>query len=102
MSKGTVSPDVERAIRETATHVAVHGGSVRHATGRMRDRSVSIRDVVKVLKTGSIEPDPEHTTGVGDPRYRVVGTDYDGDPLTVVVAVPQDPDAPVAIITLLG
>ena len=59
---------------------------VRHVRERARERNVDERDVEHVLMNGSVG-EPTRDERHGNWRFRVTGTDVDGEDLTVIVAL---------------
>ena len=58
-----------------------------HARERCRERNFDRRDVENVLKTGRFGHQPSWDERYGNWKYRVSGTDLDGESLTVIVAI---------------
>jgi hypothetical protein len=66
-----------------------------HAAQRMRERSISRSEVEKILKAGSVirwETDVR-----GRETWRVAGRDEDGEKIEVVIALTDNPTAPVLV-----
>ena len=59
---------------------------VRHARERAHTRNFDERDVEHVLENGIVD-EPVRDERYGNWKYRVSGTDVDGEDLTVIVAL---------------
>lgn len=77
-------PEAVRVIRQLAAH-SLNVAAVHHARLRMRQRGVSMQDVVRVLQRGAITEGP-FVSGAGNWRMNVTGRSA-GEELTVVVEI---------------
>lgn len=59
----------------------------RHLRERMRERAFTMDDVRRVLLYGVVGPSPEWNSEYQNWVYVVRGSDYDNDPLAIVVAI---------------
>ena len=59
----------------------------RHAYRRAAQRQLDRRDVQRVLTTGTVGANPEWNDQFQNWRYRVTGTDLDGEKLTLIIAL---------------
>ena len=59
----------------------------RHARQRAAARRFDRRDVQHVLRTGTVGGKPEWDSRFENWKYRVTGTDLDGQELTLIVAL---------------
>lgn len=53
----------------------------------MRERRFSVDDILSVLRRGTVAANPEWDEQRGTWKYQVSYRDYDGIPLTVVIAI---------------
>lgn len=85
--KPPLSPQqVAEAIREALEP----GGRIlpsRHFRERGQERDVTTQDAFAVLEGGTVAPTPRWNQRTGTWNYDVHGTDVDGEPLTVRIAV---------------
>lgn len=58
-----------------------------HCRRRMRERGVDDLDIVHVLKEGQIIREAEWDSDHSDWKYRVEGTDIEGDDLTAITVI---------------
>jgi uncharacterized protein DUF4258 len=58
-----------------------------HLRERMRQRAFTMDDVRRVLLYGVVRPSPQWNAEYEHWVYLVSGTDYDNDPLAIVVAL---------------
>jgi hypothetical protein len=59
----------------------------QHARDRMRERRFTTDDILRVLRHGTVSPNPAWDDWRGTWKYRVSYRDLDGEPLSVVVAI---------------
>lgn len=59
----------------------------QHARTRSAGRNFNRRDVERVLRNALVSPSPEWNEAAQQWKYRITGSDVDGDELTLVVAI---------------
>ena len=69
----------------------------RHVYRRAAQRQLDRRDVQRVLTTGTVGSSPEWDDRFQNWKYRVTGTDLDGEELTLIIAL----DPPWGRITII-
>ncbi len=57
-----------------------------HFKKRGRERDFSIQDALEVFRTGMVSPTPEWNENTNSWNHDIIGTDLEGDELTVRVA----------------
>jgi hypothetical protein len=58
-----------------------------HARQQMLARGFTLDDVLLVLRKGTVAPDPEWDEVYQNWKYRVRGSDCEGDALTIIIAL---------------
>jgi hypothetical protein len=79
------SSEAEQLIR-----LIVNDGTVEisaHCRQRMHWRRVSTQDLIHLLLTGEVKPLAEWDSDHGNWKYRVEGTDIDGDELRAITVI---------------
>ena len=91
MNASAPPPLTPAEAREFIQHRTEEAGSgaigiTQHARERARERNIGRRDLEHVLKNGTVD-EPVWDERYGNWKYRVSGTDVDGEDLTVIVAL---------------
>jgi hypothetical protein len=76
-----------------AIHRILEEGNViptGHIRQRMRQRNFDIQDVMHVPEHGRVRRSPEWDASHHEWNYDVEGTDIEGEPLTIRVAIAED------------
>jgi hypothetical protein len=73
---------LERLLVRPARLVLTH-----HVRQRMRERRFTTDDILRVLRHGSVAPNPEWDETRQTWKYAISYRDCDGEPLSVVVAI---------------
>jgi pyruvate/2-oxoglutarate dehydrogenase complex dihydrolipoamide acyltransferase (E2) component len=61
-----------------------------HLKQRMKERNISIRDVINTVEGGTIVKTPEWKEEYGEYNYFIRGKDIEGTKLTVKVAISEE------------
>lgn len=62
----------------------------KHFRERLRERNLSMQDVLCAIKKGRITEEPELDIKIGNWKYRVRGKTVDENPIIVVAAINED------------
>lgn len=90
---------ISDAVQIAKEHARVSAVVVtRHARDRMEERQVSDRDLIRLLLSDQSRWEEQERDGRSLFKFRVVGTDGEGEELKVVVAV--DPPNKVVAVTV--
>lgn len=87
--------DKPKALNPIEAHETIHGllnarGSISytsHVRDRMRQRHFTMDDVHRVLLYGTVSSDAQWNEAFQNWTYTITGTDYDNDPLAIVIAL---------------
>jgi len=88
----------EDKIKNTIKECLNNGGFILsdHARQRMKERGYSSRDIIYILRNGTLVETALHK---GQPRYTFSGTDLDGHPGEIVVEI-RESKGKIIIITV--
>ena len=62
----------------------------RHAKDMMKERNISMQDILWAFKYGKVLDPPEPNINTGDWKYKIVGNGIDIDNLSVVVTINEE------------
>ena len=62
----------------------------KHFRQRLRERNVSMQDIIAIIKNGVIRRDPEKDLVTSEWKYRIEGTSIDEIDTSVIVTIVND------------